>query len=129
VSNPLQMVGYFVELPHGRPDGGSLRASMRPEGDSFETELVAYLNGGVTLATTGRMTQDVLSDDPASVAPLATLTDGEWMWPADLGYYVAHYHIALPDAFVRHIAECGWIIPRLSDDQLLEAESRARSGK
>lgn len=119
------LVGFFSELPHGQPDGPSLRAALRDDADPLEPEIVAYLRGGATLATTGRMADDVISSEE-DIAPLAILTDGEWMWPADLAYYVETYHVRLPQDFIEHIASQGWEPPSLSRAQLSDVERRAR---
>jgi hypothetical protein len=123
---PLRPVGFFRELRHGLPDGPSLREAMRDESDPFEAPVIAYLRGAATLVTTGRMAQDVLAH-VSDIAPLATLTDGEWMWPADLAYYVETYHVRLPAEFLEHAAAHGWQAPKLTSHQLTEAAKRARS--
>ncbi len=30
-------------------------------------------------------------------------SDGVWLWPDDLGHYVEHHNIVLPDRFLEHI--------------------------
>ena len=42
--------------------------------------------------------------------PHVMLTDGVWVWPAALLYYVSRYHIQLPEAFLRHAAHARWMI-------------------
>jgi hypothetical protein len=128
MTQTLKLLGFFRELPHGRPDGPSLRSSMRDAGDPNEGDLTSYLSAGATLATTGRMTKDVLVDDSTPVAPLATLTDGVWIWPAYLAYYVRRYHVRVPDDFVVHAASRGWNVPDLTDEDLLDAEARVPRG-
>lgn len=118
----VREVGFFAELRHGRPDGPSLRAAVRPTGDPSEDQLVSYLRSGPTLATTGQMASDVLAGDDVPVAPLAVLTDGAWIWPADLAYYVERYHVRLPEEFVQHAAARGWTPPALTHEELVAVE-------
>jgi hypothetical protein len=54
MTNNVSHVGFFAELPHGHPDGPSLRAAARPTGDPFEAQLVAYLRSGRRWPSPGR---------------------------------------------------------------------------
>lgn len=61
--------------------------------------------------TTNSITQiDVLS----SLQPNLLMTDGTWLWPAALIYYLEEYHLQLPDAFLSHAREVNWCIDRSS---------------
>lgn len=42
--------------------------------------------------------------------PHIMLTDGTWVWPGALLYYVSSYHVRLPERFCRHAAASGWKI-------------------
>jgi hypothetical protein len=44
-------------------------------------------------------------------------TDGEWIWPTDLIYYVEEYHAELPAEFVARMASFGWSCPQLSHNE------------
>jgi hypothetical protein len=46
------------------------------------------------------------------------ITDGVWVWPEYLEYYVATYHVELPKAFVRHMEQSSWTAPPVTDEQL-----------
>ncbi len=124
MAETLRSVGFFMELPHGEPDGPSLRAAIRPVADPREAGIVAYLRAGTPFAVSGRMVSDVLSASDSFIAPLETYTDGVWTWPADLAHYVERYHVELPDDFVEHAAEQKWVPPALTDEELIEAMSR-----
>lgn len=39
------------------------------------------------------------------------LTDGVWIWPSELAYYVREFHLALPDDFVAHMEANAWRVP------------------
>ena len=42
------------------------------------------------------------------------LTDGVWMWPGDLAYYVKKYHLELDKEFVQGMEDSGWHIRNIS---------------
>jgi hypothetical protein len=113
----LREVGYFSELRHGRSDGPSLRASLHPEGSQEEVHLVRYLRSASVLAANGPVS-DVLSGDPLPDA-LSVMTDGTWMWPSDLAFYVERYHAELPTDFVDHARQSNWNPRQLSDEELI----------
>ena len=118
MSEPLRLVGFFRELRHGRPDGPSLRQAVHAEADIDEARVVEYLRSGSTITVAGRLTSDVLSGSPDAVLPLGVLTDGVWIWPADLEYYVEQYHARLPSEFLEHAKRLEWRPPVLSEGQL-----------
>jgi hypothetical protein len=113
----LREIGFFRELPHGDPDGASLHEFVGRAENS--EDLVRYLENGAVLAITGgALAYDVLAAESPDICPLAILTDGVWVWPSDLAYYVQNYRVKLDDDFVRHAAANGWIPPRISDSEL-----------
>ena len=117
----LMRAGFYRELVHGDPDGPSLRmAAGRSVPDL--ARIAAYLDGAPTLAATGSLVDDVLVAGRPGVAPLEIATDGVWVWPRDLGYYVRVHAVSLPEAFVRHMRDRQWTPPVLSVDELVAAE-------
>jgi hypothetical protein len=126
MSGSLREVGFFSELRHGHPNGPSLRGSLASDAGPNEERLVAYLAAGQILATTGRLVYDVLVEGSEPIATMAVLTDGEWMWPADLAHYVQHYHVSLPADFIDHLERAGWTPPTLSEQELQAAARAAR---
>jgi hypothetical protein len=111
----MKKAGFFRELRHGDRDGPSLEESKN---NVDEPKTVEYLKSGAVIATTGRRVGDVLDPEHTDVADLAVLTDGEWVWPADLAYYVDRYGVALPAEFVSHMRALDWRPPELTDDEL-----------
>jgi hypothetical protein len=120
----LIWVGFFRELPHGKPTGPSLREHLQESGHPDEAAIVHYLNAGTTLAATGSMVDDYLDDTKKGVAHLEIATDGSWVWPRDLAYYVGAYHVRLPPEFVEHMRSNGWKAPEFTqaDMERLETE-------
>ncbi|MFF8381599.1 hypothetical protein ACF07V_36505 [Streptomyces sp. NPDC015661] len=117
-----RFLGEFRELEHGRPDGPSLYACVRSEGDPYEEDLVRYLGAGQVLAATGSGVYDVLSPSEEAIDALCLLTDGEWFWHTDLAHYVERYHVPVDARFVEHARLRGWSPPQLSAEEMLRIE-------
>lgn len=122
-------LGFFRELPHGDPKGPSLRECIYKGDPLIQGRLASYLDSSPVLAITGSSTLDVLSEVEKVSGRLAVSTDGVWLWPADLGYYVRSYNIALPSAFIDRATSLNWIPPSLSSDDLLTMERELFSGE
>lgn len=120
----LLFAGFFREIRHGHPEGPSLRASLAPEPHRDEERIVSYLEHGTHLAVTGSLATDVLRDDSKPIVALGTLTDGVWIWPSDLPYYVATYHARVPDELIARAASLGWVPPQLDHKALGEITER-----
>jgi hypothetical protein len=99
----LQRAGFFRELRHGAQDGPSLHESVGSLAKDHAELVAAYLEAAPVLVATGTMVDDIMDLTNRGVAPLEIATDGEWVWPRDLGYYVRHYRVAIPAAFLDRI--------------------------
>ncbi|MFD8396345.1 hypothetical protein ACFV2N_46030 [Streptomyces sp. NPDC059680] len=113
-----RFLGEFRELEHGSPDGPSLVAFVRREGDPHEEDLVRYLRAGTVIAASGSAVYDFLSPTNEFIDGLRLLTDGEWFWYTDLAHYVERYHVLIDDRFVEHARCREWTPPQLSDTEL-----------
>lgn len=58
---PLRTMGFFRELPHGDPDGPSLRDAVERAPDDASS-LADHLASGEPLAVSSGMVADVLDD-------------------------------------------------------------------
>ena len=121
----ISRAGFFRELPHGLPDGESLRGAVSSglAADQDVEKLRQYLWGNTVLAASAAMVDDVLDPTATAVAPLELVTDGAWVWPRDLAYYVEKYHAAVPLPFVLNIELHGWEQPLLTRDELVQVET------
>jgi hypothetical protein len=106
----LENVGFFEELPHGYPHGGSLAAAVGKLGDENIKDIIGYLRAGKLFVVSPGVAIDVLSKDRQLIGTLAIQTDGDWAWPSDLAYYVQTYRVALPPTFVQHMRTRRWVI-------------------
>jgi len=51
-----------------------------------------------------------------TIQPGLVLTDGVWVWPGVLPYYVAVYHLQLPDRFLQFAEKKRWQIDQSAID-------------
>ncbi|WP_165988051.1 hypothetical protein [Streptomyces sp. YIM 98790] len=114
----IHYVGFFQELEHGDPDGGSLVESVG-KGDENVQELMAdYLSGGYVIATTGQSAVDILDDRRPRSGTVDVRTDGVWVWSGDLAYYVRKYNVALPAELIARARDHGWECPAPGEEEL-----------
>ncbi|ACY14784.1 hypothetical protein Hoch_2241 [Haliangium ochraceum DSM 14365] len=108
----LLKVGWFHELEHCDYEGVSLEKARSESPAPDEDRIAAYLDAGhLYIAATG-FVEDWFADDEIMIGPPHLLTDGVYVWPADLPYYVRNYHVRLPKAFMIHVANNGYEMPK-----------------
>jgi hypothetical protein len=104
----------------------SLHELVRPAPSAEEPALLSYLAQGVVcgIYNDRGLVFDVLQPgvrldvasqhDPrwsaSSIQPGVLLTDGVWVWPGVLPYYVAVYHLQLPARFLQFAQQRQWQI-------------------
>ncbi len=103
-------VGFFFEqsVKNQQRLLDSLRCNV---GHPREDEIVQYLNSGVDAGVAMIVEHDYLQEPPVALGEATLKTDGEWVWPASLTYYVREYHISLPQDFVEKMQINGWSVP------------------
>lgn len=118
----IEDLGFFRELPHGDPGGPILREAIGKGNSATRDRAADYLASGSVLAATGQQMVDAVSDERVVVGRLAIQTDGRWVWPADLSYYVRTYNVELPPDFVGWARSLDWVAPELSKEDLVQIE-------
>ncbi|MEU8377398.1 hypothetical protein AB0C22_30405 [Micromonospora sp. NPDC048894] len=68
---------------------------------------------------------DILGRGRHLVGGAAVLTDGEWLWRDDLRFYVATYHVRLPESFLAAIRMNSHHVPELRIKDLQTAGKEA----
>jgi hypothetical protein len=126
----LEPVLLVRELPPARSGLRQHLPSMRelvsPTPSAREPDVLSYLAQGVVcgIYNDRGLLFDVLQpglridvasqQDPGLsgmvIQPGLMLTDGAWVWPGELSYYVAAYHLQLPERFLRFAEEHSWKI-------------------
>lgn len=114
----IRRTGFFAELG-GDDERTSLQGAERGAlPDDVRGVVADYLDaGGVVIATSERA-DDVLRPERRDVCGRSILTDGSYVWPQELGYYVREYGIEVPADLVERAAH--GTPPTLSDDALLD---------
>lgn len=107
----LKEVGYFNELKHGRKNGPSLKDSISKSPLDNEEKIVFYLTNGIDFISSPGVVRDIF-DETRIIGGLSIYTDGTWMWPSDLIYYVENYHVSLPDEFLNYMKSKNWSPPQ-----------------
>ena len=119
----LIKVGFFRELEHGDISGPSLEESRTDLPNLDEHRVAAYLDAGHLYLASPKVAEDWLAEDPdVMIGPTHLLTDGTYVWPADLPYYVRKYHVRLPKPFLMHVANNNCQVPAHVDIAALKLE-------
>jgi hypothetical protein len=66
--------------------------------------LVRYLETAHVVASTSRLAFPCVLCGARHGGSLSYRTDGEWLWPDDLGHYVSEHNVAPPRAMLEHVA-------------------------
>lgn len=102
-------IGFYFELPVEEKIH-TIKSLMR-EDRTADVRVVNYLESGVFCGAIPLIEEDPLVDPAEIVGPIQILTDGLWVWPNSLAYYVKRYHLQLPKEFVAHVELNGWQPP------------------
>lgn len=107
----LNEVGFFDSAEAIRKLAGSAE-------QPWESAAIRYLEGGVVVLVSPGWVDDLLDPEKKSVCQYSVLTDGTWVWPNSLAYYLRNYHLKLPQVLVRHMASNNWSVPEVSEADL-----------
>lgn len=89
------------------PNGSPL--INRPRLSPYEMQrLAAYLNGAPVALSAPGTTRDELAPDAPPVVPRAFHTDGMWIWPGAVGYYLTRYELPPQAELLAHIRSRGF---------------------
>ncbi|MBR7832624.1 hypothetical protein KDL01_05100 [Actinospica durhamensis] len=122
-----------AEVFDGRgPNGGVL--IKRPAVPDAEFEALArYLTTAPVALATTKTAQDEMSPDAGMAVPRAYHTDGYWIWPAAVGYYLFRYRLPPQPDLVAHIRARGFEVGAVPEParqaaaaQMLEELAAAR---
>jgi hypothetical protein len=92
--------------PNGRP------MLNRPELDVDEQDrLLDYLDRAPVVLPGRGFDIDRLGSDHDGTVPIAFHSDGEWIWPAAVNYYLREYNVSPEPDLVEHIRAKGFAVP------------------
>ena len=102
--------GYYKEMTHADETDPSMLDYIG-KGIEHKKEICKYLRNGIVLAACGEVVKDVLHPEKGIAGTPDDMTDGKWIWPGDLAYYVENYDLKLDDEFINYMIEQKWAIP------------------
>jgi len=107
----LRRQGYYKEMPHGEETDPSIMDYINKNKENINL-ICEYLKNGYVLAACGAVVNDVICPENGVIGTPDDVTDGKWIWPADLAYYVQNYNLKLEDEFINYMIEKSWSIPK-----------------
>ncbi|SFR92162.1 hypothetical protein [[Clostridium] aminophilum] len=110
----LYRKGYYKEMPHADESDPSMLDNIGKKVEHKE-EICKYLQSGMVLAACGEVVKDVLHPEKGIAGTPDDMTDGRWIWPGDLAYYVKNYDLRLSKDFTDYMADHNWIVPEIID--------------
>lgn len=117
----LLRVGFYKEMPHGMAGDPSIFENINVKQSKSELEKISsYLYEGVPLIICTGLVEDVINPEKGSAGVPSFLTDGVWVWPGDLAYYVKQYMLKLPESFLSHIKDNNYKVPIVEDELELD---------
>ncbi|MFF1559846.1 hypothetical protein [Streptomyces sp. NPDC058279] len=120
----MKILGFYSELwsPKAGVPAGSIRDFVRPDPQADESEVVRYLGAGHELIVFMGAVGDVLGSEERILGGDNIVTDGEWVWRADLAFYLQRYHVGLPGDFLSTVRSSHYVVPSVDRDRLLRID-------
>ncbi|MFE9538515.1 hypothetical protein [Streptomyces sp. NPDC006691] len=116
----IEQAGFYRELGGpGDRSAPSLRDAARSTGEWDEERLLAYLEASREIYTVMGAERDVIADDLGITGAGSLITDGTYVWPTELAYYVRRHHVALLPEFTAHIRARNYVSPEVPREQAL----------
>ncbi len=122
-----------AEVFDGRGPHGGVLIKRPPVPDVEFDALARYLTSAPVALATTKTAQDEMSPDAGMAVPRAYHTDGYWIWPAAVGYYLHRYRLPPQPDLVAHIRARGYEVGAVSEPtrqaaaaQMLEELAAAR---
>ncbi|RZS36909.1 uncharacterized protein DUF4237 [Herbihabitans rhizosphaerae] len=98
-----------------------------PVTDADREELLAYLTNAPIVVPGHGFDIDRLDPDARPTVPVAFQSDGTWIWPAAVEYYLRSYEVPPEPDLVDHIRAQGFRLPQV-DEETQTAAARYLSG-
>lgn len=127
----IRQFGWFREYFPSAVSMPSMAEAERLSAINDEKPLVvSYLaKGWVALQSDHEPKFDVLQHPDRVLGPPSVYTDGVWVWPAGIAYYVDQYNLWPPSEFLDHMRSNRWVVPDLSVDELKAVVDALQSQK
>ncbi|MCM2412808.1 hypothetical protein [Streptomyces sp. RKAG290] len=83
--------------------------------------MLEYMSSCREIYTTMGADLDVISNDEEFVDGAGSIiTDGTWVWPLELQYYIRRYHVELPEDFLVAVRAANYTPPEISSARYVE---------
>jgi hypothetical protein len=80
-------------------------------------KILHYLKNGVPISVTMMLLHSVIPEEKNKViGGLVILTDGEWIWPNYIEYYVSNINLELEDGFINYIRHKNYNVPNVRQE-------------
>lgn len=116
---PHRWYGRWREDPDARADEvPGIRDAMGFAWEARELKkVVGYLRSGVIAIASPGIVKSVL-DETKVIGTPSWRTDGVWLWPDTLAYYVEAHGVCLPPPFIRHIRGNKYSVPAVGENEM-----------
>ncbi len=104
----LKTVGFYKEMSQGRDTDQSIYDCLHKEKACNIEKICSYLKQGIAFIVSPGNLQDVIQPEKGISGVATSYTDGEWLWPGDLSYYVREYALKLPERFLETMQKNDW---------------------
>ncbi|MGW1201216.1 hypothetical protein [Streptomyces cyaneofuscatus] len=126
--NRMEMIGFFREM---EPESSlelfreSIQGKVREQAAYPKAEVQRYLESGHPIFDIMETTLDVVTGSFRVPGGSSLVSDGRFVWRADLSAYVEKYNIDLPPHFISFAIENGFSVPPASLQNLLSVSAAA----
>ncbi|PFG98334.1 hypothetical protein A8924_5843 [Saccharopolyspora erythraea NRRL 2338] len=110
---PDVKVARVFDVVHPTSGPGFLPDHPLMDDEAERGQVLDYLRSGTALMITTATLGDVVEPDRGSVVPMSFRTDGSWIWPDTVTYYLEHHRLAPDPELLAHIRESGLLPPEL----------------
>ncbi|WP_327728402.1 hypothetical protein OG250_18465 [Streptomyces sp. NBC_00487] len=90
----------------------------------WERSAARYLEEGEIVVAASQWVDDLLDARSKRICQYSVRTDGVWVWPSSLVYYVKKYHVKLPAEFLNRMTLKDWTVGELGEDAVEEIYER-----
>lgn len=85
--------------------------------------VLAYLNAGAMVLFARSYEKDAFFPDNPPAVPLTFETDGTWIWPGAVRYYLEKYGLPPETDFLAHIRANNFTLPEVSQEMKTAARN------
>ncbi len=103
-------IGFYREMSSGRETDDSIFDNVDKQGNDMILKICKYLESGILIVISPGGVEDIIDSNNGIIATPSLYTDGKWIWPEELSYYVKNYKLKLPQEFVNYMISNDWKI-------------------